>query len=226
MPEVPYGQVEFFEVFRGYHASFPLAPIVWTVFSAGAVLLILRKVPVSNRLGAAVLAGLWIWAGVAYHLVHFAAINPAARLFGALFVMEGVLIAGLGLVNRRLQFAYTPTLPGVTGGALIVYALVLYPLIGRLTGHGYPSGPTIGVPCPTTIFTFGLFLWAIGSLPRPLLVIPILWAVLAAPAALSWGVIEDSMMPVAALLVVIAAVAERIHRSKASHVAHLRRSYS
>jgi hypothetical protein len=212
MLEVPYGAAEFFEVFRAYHASFPLAPLVWTALAATSLLLIYRNVAGSSRLASAILAGLWMWAGIAYHILHFAEINPIARVFGVLFVMQGLFIAGLGVLNPRLAFTPSTSIAGLTGTVLIVYALLLYPLIGLLSGHGYPGGPTLGVPCPTTIFTFGLFLWSMGSLPRHLLVIPVLWAFLAAPAALSWGVIEDIMMPVAALLVIMFAVHERRSR--------------
>lgn len=213
MSGVPYGPAEFFDVFRAYHASFPLAPIIWTLVALVSVVLIVRGVSGSNRVASAVLAGLWIWAGVAYHLLHFAEINPLARLFGVLFAMEGVLLAGAGLVNRRIEFSFRRTVAGITGGVLIVYAVLLYPLIGRLAGHGFPAGPTMGVPCPTTIFTFGLFLWSIDSLPRYLLPIPILWAFLAAPAAMSWGVIEDIMMPLAALFVLVVLSATRHFRT-------------
>lgn len=35
------------------------------------------------------------------------------------------------------------------------------PLSMRL-GDGYPLSPTFGLPCPTTIFTFGIFLLAVA----------------------------------------------------------------
>ena len=37
------------------------------------------------------LAGHWLWAGLVYHAWFFTAINPAAWLFAALFVAQGVL---------------------------------------------------------------------------------------------------------------------------------------
>jgi hypothetical protein len=54
----------------------------------------------------------------------------------------------------------------------VVFALVLYPVIGYTFGHIYPSSPTFGLPCPTTIFTFGIFLWSDKRLPVAILVIP------------------------------------------------------
>lgn len=219
MREMPYGAAEFFEVFRAYHASFPLAPLVWTVLALTSIVLIHQNVAVASRFASAILAGLWIWAGVAYHILHFAEINPLARAFGVLFVIQGLLVTGSGVLNGRLAFTPSTSIAGLTGSVLVAYALFLYPLIGFLSGHGYPAGPTIGVPCPTTILTFGLFMWSIGSLPLNLLVIPVLWAMLAAPAALSWGVIEDIMMPVSALLAMIfVLIARRSRRLQAMTV--------
>jgi hypothetical protein len=42
---------------------------------------------------------------------------------------------------------------------LIVHAMLVYPVLGIVSGHVYPGQPIFGVaPCPTTIFTFGLLL--------------------------------------------------------------------
>jgi hypothetical protein len=81
---------------------------------------------------------------------------------------------------------------------MIAYALIVYPLIGMSLGHAYPYLPTFGVPCPTSIFTFGVLLWTTGRVPRHVLVIPVLWSLVAVGAAVSWGVLEDIAMPIAA----------------------------
>lgn len=48
------------------------------------------------------------------------------------------------------------------------------PSLGVAIGHTYPAQPTFGLPCPTTIFTFGLLLWVRPPVPWSLLVIPVL----------------------------------------------------
>src|SRR5690606_19424891 len=63
--------------------------------------------------------------------------------------------------------------------------------------------PTFGVPCPTPIFTFGMLLWAAGTVRWPRFVVPSLWAFIAVFAALGWGVWEDAMMPVAAVIAIV-----------------------
>jgi hypothetical protein len=78
--------------------------------------------------------------------------------------------------------------------------MAIYPLLGWLAGHGWPRGPVFGVaPCPTVIFTMGLLLLAEGRLPRHLLIIPVLWALLGGTAAWLLNVPEDFALPLAAL---------------------------
>ena len=85
----------------------------------------------------------------------------------------------------------TANIYGITGGLYILYALVIYPLIGYYQGHVYPASPTFGLPCPTTIFTFGLLLWTDKKIPILLLGVPFLWAIIGSSAAFSLGVKED-----------------------------------
>jgi hypothetical protein len=85
---------------------------------------------------------------------------------------------------------------------LILYALILYPIVGSLLGHVYPSSPTFGLPCPTTIFTFGMLLW-VRKPPLIVLIIPVLWSIVGFSAALQLGIKEDIGLPMAAALVII-----------------------
>ena len=105
-----------------------------------------------------VLALFWIWMGFVYHWGFFRSINPAASIFAVAFIAEGVLIAWLGVVRSQTLFEPRVNTAGVVGMVLIAYAILAYPAIGYWLGHRYPSAPTFGVPCPTTIFTFGMLL--------------------------------------------------------------------
>ncbi len=89
---------------------------------------------------------------------------------------------------------------------LSIYALVIYPLVGRLAGHAYPRIPTFGLPCPTTIFTLGMLLLARRPVPWSLFVIPIGWSFVGAVAALELGVPQDLALPAAALIALVTLV--------------------
>jgi hypothetical protein len=78
--------------------------------------------------------------------------------------------------------------------------LLIYPVLGYFLGHVYPHSPTFGLPCPTTIFTFGLLLWADNKVPKYLLVIPLLWSLIGFLAAFQLGVLEDVMLLITGLV--------------------------
>ena len=152
------------------------------------------------RAVAGILGLFWVWMGVVYHWTFFRAINPAATLFGVLFVLEGIALVARGAVRRGLRFRFRATLQGLAGALLLAYALVAYPLLGYAAGHRYPAMPTFGLPCPTTIFTLGLLLWTEPPVPRLPLLVPLAWSAFGASAALQLGVWEDLGLVVAGLV--------------------------
>jgi hypothetical protein len=129
--------------------------------------------------------------GVVYHLVFFRSINPAAVVFGILFILEGVLLIVFGGWLGRLRFAWTPTISGLLGAALISYALLVYPTLTLVLGHQYPAAPTFGLPCPTTIVTLGLLALTSSRPPLSVLAIPLLWSAVGVSAAVQLGIWED-----------------------------------
>jgi hypothetical protein len=202
MQGLPFTADQFFGVFSSYNLA--VWPWQFVLASAAAVAAIgaWRRPAQARRTVPLFLAVLWIWSGLAYHLTHFVRINPAAYVFAGLFVLQGVLWLWAVLYGR-LHFDAPGGAVWAVGAVAIVYALVVYPVLGTLLGHGYPTAPTFGAPCPSTIFTFGILLWARPWVPMRLVVIPFAWAVLAAPAALQWGVMEDAGMPLIAVTAVV-----------------------
>jgi hypothetical protein len=100
-------------------------------------------------------------------------INPATLIFGLFFILQGLFFLLTGTVMERLAFRFKLKPLPIIGGCFILYAMVVYPLLGIRFGHSYPSAPMFGVaPCPTTIFTFGMLLWSAKPVPGYLLVIP------------------------------------------------------
>jgi hypothetical protein len=189
---LPFDAHEFFEVFARYNSAVWPAPIALELGALVAVILALRPGGGSDRVIGVILGSLWLWMGGVYHLGFFRPINPAATAFGVLFVLEGVvLLVATGRRGRRLHFAWTRTTPGAVGAALIVYALVIYPILAYALGHRFPTTPTFGLPCPTTILTLGLLAWVAPPRPWSVVVIPLAWSALGASAAVQLGVWED-----------------------------------
>jgi hypothetical protein len=100
---------------------------------------------------------------------------------------------------RPLELTFRRDAAGALGVFSVIYALLLYPLLGAALGHRYPLSPTFGAPCPSVIFTFGILSWTVGRVPGYLLIAPVLWAGIGASAAVQWGMLEDLAMPVIAL---------------------------
>jgi len=196
----PFTIEQFLGVFRAYNeAVWPMQIVFYGVAAAGGALAV-RPRPGSGQWISGLLALLWAWMGVVYHWDFFRSINPAAGLFAAMFVLQAVLFLGAGVVRPRLAFRARPDGVGAAGAALIAYGLIVYPILGALSGHPYPEGPTFGLPCPTTIFTLGLLLWAERPVPLWVVAIPALWSLIGASAAVSLGMIEDYVLPVAGVV--------------------------
>lgn len=196
---MPFTREQFLSVFQDYNLSVWPMQVVLVLFGLTAVYLAVDRRKYSNKIIPGVLSFLWLWMGVVYHFLFFRAINPAATVFAALFVVQGIVLAFSGLIRNSLSFEFRSDAYGLTGGALLLYALVVYPILGYLQGHGYPQSPTFGLPCPTTIFTFALLLWADKRVPVYVLVVPFFWSLLGSSAAASLGILEDIGLLVAGL---------------------------
>lgn len=201
---MPFTREQFFELFGAYNAAIWPAEVVAYLLGIAAVLALVRPGRAAGQLISAILAILWLWTGLFYHMVYFARINPAAYAFGALFVAQAVLFILAGVSGSRLAFRFAPKPAKLLGAALIAYALVIYELLGLVAGHGLMQGPLFGVaPCPTVIFTLGVLVLAEPPVPWWLLPIPLAWAVIGTSAALTFGVAEDLGLAVAAVLVLV-----------------------
>jgi hypothetical protein len=199
--EIPFTVKQFFDLFGTYNKTIWPSQIFAYLLGITALGLALKENRRSSRIVSAILALFWIWMGIVYHIIHFSCINTAAIVFGAFFILEGLLLLYIGTINQNLSFAFHPRPLPVLGSSFIIYAMVIYPLLGLNFGHTYPKTPMFGVaPCPTTIFTFGMLLWATKPVPAHLLVIPFAWSIIGMGAAVSLGIPQDYGLLVAGIL--------------------------
>ena len=200
---LPFSVDEFFTVFARYNEAVWPAQVALTALAVVAALLAWRPSPRGDRVISGILAVLWAWMGIVYHFIFFRSINPAASLFAAVFVAQSVALVRVGVIGGRLHFRVSAGASGLAAGILLVYALAVYPLVGQAAGHVYPFAPTFGLPCPTTIFTLGLLVAALPTLPKLLLLAPGGWVLVGTVAALQLGVAEDFGLPVAGLVTAV-----------------------
>ena len=171
---IPFTVEQFFDTFGTYNTT--IWPIQILAYLLGIVALVLafRGGKLRTRIVSGILAFFWTWMGIFYHIIHFSIINPAAWIFGILYTLQGLLFFLIGTVFRKLAFRFILRPLPIIGACFILYAIVIYALLGIGFGHLCPRSPVFGVaPCPTTIFVFGVLLWATRPVPAYLLVIPL-----------------------------------------------------
>lgn len=196
----PFSRAEFFQILADYNTAVWPTQAVLAVLALGAVAAAFRQRSLAHRGVTAVLGLLWLWMAVGYHWAWFTRINGAAWAFGGFFLLQGLAFLFVAMRSPTLRYEPRWDVFGVTGAAFMGYALVLYPMVGAALGHTYPAQPTFGLPCPTTILTLGILLWARPRVHPTLLVVPVLWSLVGMNAAYLFGVLEDWALPVAGLL--------------------------
>jgi hypothetical protein len=196
---LPFTLEQFLAVFVAYNSAIWPAQILLNLLAFIAVILCFRKT-VPSKLVSGILAFLWLWTGVVYHWMFFPSINPAAIAFGSIFVAQAILLLVFGVFRSPLNFRFNFTWQAYVGLLLILYALIVYPTVGYFIGHVYPASPTFGAPCPTTIFTFGILLWAGNRLKWYQYVLPLVWALIGSSAAFKLGIREDIGLLIAGVL--------------------------
>lgn len=212
---LPFTPEQFLNVFEQYNHGVWPAQLILYALGLLAIGLGLRPGKTSNRTVGGILSLLWLWSGVVYHWVYFSRLNKLAILFGALFVLQSVFLFLSGVIRRELTFHFKSDLKGVMGALLLAYALVVYPIIGHTLGHSFPRSPTFGVPCPITIFSFGILLWTSRRFSKAILLIPILWTLIGSSATVSLGMHEDFGLLIAGLITFVL-VFRHDHRGSSS----------
>lgn len=197
----PFTAEEFLALFEAYNTAIWPAQIVAYILAGAAVALAVKRTPVSGRAVGAVLSFFWLWIGIVYNIIFFTRLTGAGFGFGALFIAQGLMFLGVGVWKDRVNYKVGADIYSFAGGIFILYAMVIYPVLGAMFGHSYPRCPVFGVtPCPVTIFTFGILLLAARRVPWFLLVIPLVWSAIGSQAAVYFAVREDFALPAVGVL--------------------------
>jgi hypothetical protein len=187
---------------------------VWPMQIVGYVLCIIilfatfKRVKYSDQTIAAIFAFLWFWLAIMFWLP-FGESLPMAYAMAVLFLVQGVLFL-VTIARPVVSYRFGTDVFSLTGLALIVFATIFYELLGYSLGHTFPQSLTLGAfPCPTTIFTLGMFLCTTSKVPRYLLIVPSLTAIVLGSSALygvlgsSGSVVEDVGLLISGLVAVV-----------------------
>jgi hypothetical protein len=207
---LPFTVDQFLSVFERYNRAIGPAPLLAYALAALAIALAWRGGRAASRAALAILAAFWAMNGAGYHLGFFLAVNPAAAIFGVLFLVQAAIYAAAAARAAPIALRVRPTSRHALALALAGYAAIVYPLVGAAAGHPWPRAPLLGVaPCPTTIFTFAILLLAEGKVPVALYAVPFLWSLLGASAATQLGIREHWGLAVAGIAGTIVLLARR-----------------
>lgn len=202
--QLPFTTDQFLDVFSLYNTGVWPAQIIIYILAIISVFSIINK-KANSKITFYVLAILWLWMGIVYHIMFFSVINPASYFFGLLFIIQGVDFLFSSYHKNIYQFEFKWNVFGITGFFFIIFSLMLYPVINHLNSHIYPATPTFGLPCPTTIFTFGILLLLSNKIPVRLFIIPVIWAVIGFSAAIQLNILADIGLLISAIFFVILA---------------------
>lgn len=155
-----------------------------------AVVLAIKSTKYSNRIISLILSAYWLWIGGVFCLIYWSETYDPAFIFGAMIIVQGLIFFN-SFLKQNISFSFKPDFYSVFGILLIFYSMIGYQLVGSFIGHTYPHFFPFGlVPCPTTIFTFGLLLWTDRKFSRYIIIIPIL-CTLPGFLAVYHGILED-----------------------------------
>lgn len=197
-----------FKYFAQYNLGIWPMQIVAYVLCLIVLFVAVKKFKYSDQTISAILAFLWLWLGIMF-LLPAGAVSPLFYVSAALFIIQGVLFL-VSITRPIVSYRVGTDASSLTGLVLIVYATIFYELVGYAVGHTYPQSLTLGAfPCPTTIFTLGLFLCTASKVPKYLLIAPGLFALFGI-AGPSLGIVEDLGLFISGIL----AVAMLVYRDR------------
>lgn len=198
--DIPFTSEQFFEVIRNYNLAFFPIQLLIILLAIFSILLIHSRGNSKNRIIGGFIGILWIWMGIAYHLICFTSINKAAYFFGGLFNIQGTLLLVETFLRKNLEFEIKSQLKDYIAYFFVWFGAVLYPVLIYFLEKSVAMTITLGLPCPSTILTFGFLMLTNKKLPKYLLIIPSIWALIGTGAALNFGVYPDYLLIISALL--------------------------
>jgi hypothetical protein len=168
----------YFRLYEIHNAE--LWPLHLLMLAVSFALLVLTK---NKELGWSwvvflLLGVLWGIVGWFFLYQQYAQINTAAPWFALGFGIQSVLLIAIGVFRRNGStnrgWGYDNlTDPGLL---LFLYALMVHPLIGIISGRSWEGVELFGLaPDPTALGTLGIVLMYHGKLAYLLAVIPLLW---------------------------------------------------
>ncbi len=196
---IPFSVQEFLAVLENYNlAIWPLQ-----IFAYILVLPTLFFSSISKRYSIkivlAILSFFWLFTGIVFCFIYWAPSHIFGYIFGICCVIQGLLFlysiykSDITMGSRNISHLFI-------GILFVLYAIIGYQIFGYYIGHIYPKFFAVGlVPCPTTIFTFGIFLIIGSKIQIKYFIVPLIISLGGIMAAYN-GIYEDIGLAIAGIL--------------------------
>jgi hypothetical protein len=196
----PFTNEQFFSVFEKYNHTLLPVQFILFIFCIFAFIAIGTKIPQKDKIISGILGFLWLWVGIVYHISYFSGVSWIALGFGMLFILEGLFFLWEGSLKHNLKFVFKKSVQTYLGCFFVLYALIVYPFVGYMIEQNFSRLVSVGFPGPTIILTFGFLLLTDKKVPRYLLIIPTIWAVVGISTVIKLAGYQDFMMIIAAII--------------------------
>ncbi len=126
----PFTGEQFLGVFVAYNVAIWPLQIIGYGLGVVAVAALWQHGLRSRKLILTILALMWAVNGIGYHFIFFSTINPAAKLFAVVFVLQAILFAAAAVAAPDFSFRCGHDWRSVGGVSAIIYAMLIYPVLG------------------------------------------------------------------------------------------------
>lgn len=181
---------EFLLVLESYNLAIWPFQIFAYILVISALLFSFKSTSYSAKIVLAILSFFWLFTGIVFCFLYWAPSHIFGYIFGICCVLQGLMF--LYSISRSDITIGSRDITHIFIGILFVlYAIIGYQIFGYFLGHIYPKFFAVGlVPCPTTIFTFGIFLIINKKIPIKYFAIPLVVSLGGILAAYK-GIYED-----------------------------------
>jgi hypothetical protein len=190
---------EFLLVLESYNLDIWPLQIIAYVLILLVLFISLKPTKYSAKIVLVVLSFFWLFTGIVFCFIYWAPSHIFGYIFGIFCTVQGLLF--LYSITRSDITISSPNKTYTFIGILFVlYAIIGYQVFGYYLGHIYPKFFAVGlVPCPTTIFTLGIFLIINKKVPIKYFIIPLMISLGGFLAAYN-GIYEDMGLIIAGIL--------------------------
>jgi len=190
---------EFLFVLESYNLFIWPLQIIAYVLIVLVIFFSLTPTQYSAKIVSAILSFFWLFTGIVFCFIYWAPNHIFGYIFGIFCVLQGLLFL-YNLRRSDITIGSSDKTYKLIGILFVLYAIIGYQIFGHYLGHVYPKFFAAGlVPCPTTIFTLGIFFIINKSIPIKYFVIPLMVSLGGFLAAYN-GIYEDIGLIIAGII--------------------------